>query len=160
MNIKSLDNLILNGSIYELFTEVINNTNNFGIYPFTCTEKHNMRIDLISFDIYHNTNDIDILCSINGIYNPLTVKEDDIIYFVTPEELINIRSNTSIITNIIDSIKNANNGKQQKLDKNKSKDNASKIKTENNKKLPPHIIQSETGNIKYGEGSVILSPNF
>lgn len=160
MEIKSLQNLKRNGVVYELYTDVIETNSYVGIYKFTCTERHNMRLDLVCYDIYHNTDSLDILTIINGILNPLTIQNGDILLFVNPDDLTTVRSNTGVIEKIIKSIKNANAGKQQKKDANKIIDNANKASIEKSKDyIPPNILQAGK-NIDYGEGTIILRPNF
>ena len=161
MDIQSLNSLIKNGQVYDLYTEVIINDNPYAVYTFSCTNRHNMRIDLVCYDIYNNTNHIDILCIVNGILNPLIVQENDIIYFVDDKNIDAIRSDASVIAAIVDSVKNANKGKQQKTDANRSKDVANRSNNEKDKTfIPPHIIQTQNTNISYGDGVIVLSPNF
>lgn len=161
MIIKSLDNLKLNGNVYDLFAEVVENVNVVGIYQFACTDRHSMRMDLVCHDIYGNTDNIDIICTINAVMNPLTVQMDDTIFFVNPDDLTTVRSNSSVINNIIDTIKNANAGKQQKNDANRTADTATRTKNELAKKyIPPHIVQTKNASIDYGQATIILRPNF
>jgi len=161
MIIKSLENLTLNGNVYDLYAEVVDTSSVVGIYSFTCTERHNMRIDLVCYDIYRNTDSIDIICIINGILNPLTIQQDDIILFVNPDDLTTVRSNATVVNNILDSIKNANKGKQQKADVNRTKDTASRSKSETAKTfIPPNIVQTSNANVEFAPGVIILKPNF
>lgn len=161
MEIKSLDNLERNGVIFELYAEVIDKDTKIGIYKFPCTDKHNMRMDLVCNDIYTNTDSIDILCAINGIYNPLVVQNGDVIYFVNPDDLTTVRSSSAIIQNIINTVTNANAGKTQKTDDNKTNDNINKKNVESNKTyIPPNILQTQNTNVDYGEGVILLRPNF
>jgi len=161
MEIKSLQNLERNGAIFELYAEVIDGDTRIGIYKFPCTERHNMRMDLICYDIYTNTDSIDIICSINGIYNPLVVQNGDIIYFVSPDDLTTVRSSSALIQNIINSVTNANAGKTQKIDNNKINDNINKKNTETNKiYIPPNILQTQNTNVDYEPGVILLKPNF
>jgi hypothetical protein len=163
MDIQSLDNLKKDSNnLYNLHHQVLINEYNYGVYVFTCTERHNMRIDLISFDIYGNKNNIDVLCAVNGIFNPLTVQNGDNIFFVEERDVNNIRSNEDVLQALVDSITNANNGKETKQDNNRLQETSNRGQIEKEKKLsiPPNIIQSSTGNVDYSEGTIILKPNF
>lgn len=162
MIIKSLDNLKKNSdNTYELYAEVIVNNKPFAVFKFPCTDRHNMRIDLVCYDIYSNTDNIDVLTSVNGIYQPLTIQNGDTIYFVDEKDLENVRSDAAVIAAIIDAVKIANKGKAQKTDSNRTADTANRKETEKSKTfIPPHITQTDNTNIDYGEGTIILKPNF
>ena len=82
MEIKSLQQLSKNGQLYDLYNQIIVNNYSYGIYMFPLTDRHTMRIDLVCQDIYNNTDNVDILLAINGIFNHLTIQEGDIIFFV------------------------------------------------------------------------------
>lgn len=162
MEIHSLQNLTKNGNVYNLYTQVIVNGVSYGVYSFPCTDRHTMRIDLVSFDIYHNTDNIDILCAMNSIFQPLTIQEGDIIFWIEDKDIANVRSNENVLQALIDSVSTANAGKDTKQDTNRINDTANRTQTEKNKKLsiPPNIVQTTTGNIDFTEGAIILKPNF
>lgn len=161
MNIKSLQNLKKNGSVFELYSEVVVNNNPYAVFKFSCNVRHNMRIDLVCYDIYNNTDSIDVLCTVNGILNPFTVQDGDILYYVDEKDLDSVRSDAAVIAAIVDSVKGANKGKQQKTDSNKAADNMTRKETEKSKSyVPPNILQTNNTNIDLGEGTIILKPNF
>jgi len=161
MIIKSLNNLKKDGGVFDLYAEVVVNNNPFAVFKFPCTSRHNMRMDLVCFDIYNNTDAIDVLCTVNGILNPLVVQDGDTIFYVDEKDLDTARSDAAVISAIIDSVKGANNGKQQKTDPSRISDNVSKNERERAKTyIPPNIIQTTNTNIDFGEGTIILKPNF
>lgn len=161
MEIKSLTNLTKNGQVFELYTSVVINDKEYGVYTFPCTERHAMRIDLVCFDIYENTDHIDILSNINGIMNVLTISAGDEILFVEDADLDAIRSNDNVFSAFFEAIKNANNGKEYKSDKNRIKDINKRTETEKSKTyIPPNIVQSSDSNISVEEGKIVLRPNF
>lgn len=161
MEIHSLTNLTKNGQVYNLYSQVIVNGVNYGVYSFPCTDRHTMRIDLVSVDIYNNTDNIDILCALNSIYNPLTIQEGDLLFWIEDKDISNVRSNENVLQALIDSVTTANVGKDTKQDTNRLNDTINRTQTEKNKKLPPpNIVQSTDGNIDYSEGTIILKPNF
>lgn len=161
MIIKSLENLKKNGGVYDLYAEVIVNNNPFAVFKFPCTSRHNMRMDLVCFDIYNNTESVDVLCTVNGILNPLVVQDGDVIFYVDEKDLDSVRSDAAVIAAIIDAVKGANKGKQQKVDASRASDNVTKNETEKAKTyIPPNIIQTTNTNIDFGEGTIILRPNF
>lgn len=161
MEINSLKNLKKNGRVFELYAEVIVNNNPYAVYAFPCTERHNMRLDLVSFDIYNNTEQCDVLSNVNGLMNPLCVQSGDTIFFVDEKNLDKVRSDAAVIAAVIDSVKTANKGKSFKSDENRANDSSNRKKTEQAKAfVPPNIIQTNTTNIEYSEGEIRLKPNF
>ena len=161
MEIKSLQNLKKNGAVFELYAEVVVNNNPFAVFKFPCTTRHNMRMDLVCFDIYNNTAAIDVLCTVNGILNPLTIQDGDVLFYVDEKDLDAVRSDSAVIAAIVDAVKGANKGKQHKTDNNKTADNVTRKEKEKAKSfVPPNILQSNNTNIDFGEGTIILKPNF
>lgn len=161
MEIKSLNNLKKDSSgMYDLYAEVINGKNIISIFKFPLTDKHDMRIDLVCNDIYGNTDSVDLLCVLNGIIQPLTIQSGDVLFFVDKDDLTNIRSNAAARDAIVQAVVNANKGKSQKTDTNRTADTANRKDKEKAKQfIPPNLIQA-TSNIDYGEGIIILRPNF
>jgi len=161
MEINSLKNKKKNDDgIYDLYTTIISNNKEYAIFQFLLTERHNMRIDLVCLDIYENTDQIDLLCKVNDILNPLTVKQGDIILFVEPDDIEEIRSSDDIVLDVLDQIKNANNGKQHKVDKNRQNDLRNRNKKEKEKKLPSNILDATNQNLRTEDGKIKRGPNF
>lgn len=161
MDIKSLNNLTSNGKVYDLYTQVIVNNNTYGVYPFVCEAKHNMRIDLVCKDMYGNLDNVDLITGINSLYNPLVVQQGDILFFVDENDVDNVRSDTGALNAIMAAVTAANVGKATKNDPNRLADTAGRSQTEKNKTfIPPNIIQTSTTNVEFGEGTIILKPNF
>jgi len=162
MEIKSLDQLTKNGQVFDLHSQVIVNDYSYGVYTFPLTDRHTMRIDLACFDMYNNTDNIDIICALNGIFNPLTIQDGDILFFVEEKDISNIRNNDNVLQALKDSVAGANAGKDTKQDVNRINDTANRSQIEKNKKftLPPNIIQTPSGNVDFSEGAIILKPNF
>lgn len=161
MRIKSLEKVRKVNNLYDLYTTVISNDVEYGIYKFFCTDRHNMRIDLICLDIYENTDEIDIICKINGIINPLTVQSGDVILFIDPDNIDDVRTTDNIMLDILDQIKDANKGKELKIDKNRVKDLRNRENNERNKKLLPlHLLDANKKNVTTQNGMIKRGPNF
>lgn len=161
MNIKSLDKLPKINGVYDLYITYKTANKSIGIYTYLLTDRHNMRIDLLCYDIYGNTENIDILCNINGILNPLTIQQNTLMYFIDEQDLDSIRNDDNIKNAIINLISNANSGKEYSIDKNRIKDKLAIKNTENDKQyIPPNIIQTVDNKIEYSDGYIILKPNF
>lgn len=162
MKIKSLDNIVINGKSFDLYTKIVKDSENKianGIYKFQCTDKHAMRLDLVSQEIYNSDEYIDVLTAINSILNVLSIKSGDIIYFMVADEMDDIRDSATSINKVIDAIKNANN-KNVKKDNARKKDVNSRLSTEENKKLPPNIVDDEKKMIEKAGSKIIIKPYF
>jgi hypothetical protein len=160
MDIKSLENLTKNGKTYELATTVLGKNKNYAIYSFICEPRHNMRIDLVCEDIYNNTDSIDILMTLNGIYNPLVIQDGDEIFFIEDLDLNVVRDDTRLQDAIIEKLKGANKGKQFKTDKNRIKDLSKRTQTEKQKNYIPPNINSNGATVVYENGKITYKPNF
>lgn len=163
MEIKSLKNIRRNNSnnLYDLYVTLIVDNKEYAVYEFVCTDRHNMRIDLVSQDIYEDTNQVDLLCKVNDIFNPFTIQNGDVLLFVDPEDIEEIRSSESILNDILDKIKTANKGKERKIDKNRRNDLKSRKQKEKEKKLlPPNILDNGNTNLRTEDGNIKRSPNF
>lgn len=165
-DIKTLKDLEFDNStkLYQLEGEFFIEGKIIGIYSFTLTERHSGRPWLISYDVFNGRADlIDLLCSINGIFNPLTVKEGDIIYYSDPNNPDTARSNAGSVKKIIEQLKTNNAGKSKKTDQNRTKDKSVQKQREKDKKSTTPILPNladQNNNVQYGEGSITLKPNF
>lgn len=162
MEIKNLENRRKGeNKLYNLFTTVIADNKTFSVYEFVCTKRHDMRLDLVSQDIYNDTDQIDLLCIINNIMNPLTIQEGDVILFPEEDDIEELRSSDQIVEDMLEAIKTANNGKTHKNDKNRQKDLKERRKKEKAKKLlPPNILENGNTNLRTENGNIKRSPNF
>jgi hypothetical protein len=61
-----------------------------GIY--IVPREHEMRLDLISFKLYGTTNYVEELMKINNILNPFSIKEGDIINYVSTDKIPSMHS--------------------------------------------------------------------
>lgn len=165
MNIKSIEtvnkNKRNNTEEFNFYVEVMSNNVAYNIFEFTCTERHEMRLDLVCFDIYENTDFIDLLSNLNNMRNVFDVKKGDIILFIDTNDIQNVSSNESTISSIKDQLKTNNKGKSFKIDNNRQKDTANRKQTEKNKSfVPPNILNSNQSNTTINNGTITLKPNF
>ncbi len=159
MEIISLNNLAFNGITYNLHVNTIINDLSIPTYSFECTEKHEMRMDLIAFDLYGNTDNIDVLCSLNSIKNIFSIKKYDNIFYVEKDDIDKLRSSDNVTNALIDSIKKANKGKEFKPSKGRDTDVNNRRDTENAKNyIPPNITKGT--NFDTSNGSITIGPNF
>jgi hypothetical protein len=158
MEIGSLNVLKLKNGVYEFYIKTKRRQDAIPIYVFECTERHDMRLDLVCFDIYESTDFLDVLCKLNGILNPLTVQNQDIIFYTDEDTIQNMQDDTELLDGIRESISNANIGKQRKMDPARMNDITKRRKVEQDKKfIPPNILDA-TENIEIIEDGPDFSP--
>lgn len=116
----------------------------------TVTFEQEMRIDLISNDIYKNVNYADLLLNINGIDNPLNIKAGDIIQYISLDQLDYYRlSPNSTIEN-----------RRVLLSPNKSskKDINRQQYIEDKHQLPPTFLENTGSPISTSGTRIVISP--
>jgi hypothetical protein len=160
MNIESLNKLRLNDDgIYEFFVKTRTNTGKVPLFIFECTERHNLRMDLVSLDVYQTADYIDVLCNLNGILNPLMVQEGDIILYTNEDNIDDINNNGDLLEEIRAEVTKSNIGKQFKQDKARQNDLLKRRQVEADKKfIPPNILQAGESNIEITEDGPDFSP--
>ncbi len=81
-------------NLYDLFEPTFKSRNGFQMQTYLVTKSDEMRIDVIANEIYGTPNEADVLLSINGIDNPLNIKEGDAIMYVNYDTLQEYRVET------------------------------------------------------------------
>jgi hypothetical protein len=108
MKILSFDNDINNrrilrdpnqGGLYNLFQKNIMITKNILVYPYIVPREFEMRIDRISFDIYGSSDFVEELMTLNDIICPYSIKEGQILYFCTQDNLETLYTTDSTVSN-------------------------------------------------------------
>jgi len=92
MKIYSLENTkrnVQNNNLYDLFKPLLKTYIN-NVKEYKVNEDREMRIDLISIDIYGNDNYVDELLHLNGIIDPYSIKKDDVIYYTDRIDLMKL----------------------------------------------------------------------
>lgn len=111
-----------------------------------------MRIDLVCQSIYDNMDNIDLICSINNIDNPLNIREGQIIIYPSGN-FDSYRFSERDKQNTIDeeNIKQLSN-----VNKNNRKDQSRKDYLDNNSTLPPTILKKRTNQFNVEGDKIIL----
>jgi hypothetical protein len=91
MYIYSLENtkISIDSNFFDLFYPMLSDNYDllsFGEYKVESSRE--MRMDLISMDIYGDTKHVDELLYLNGIVDPYSVKMNDIIYYANNINII------------------------------------------------------------------------
>lgn len=180
MEITSLESIetFTKEGLFDIHTGYFLEGLNLKIKIITLDDTHTGRPWKLCNDLYQNTKDIDIICDINGIYNALTIKAGDTIFYVEKDDINIVRNakQSGSIADAVNKIKSANKGKEQKSDKNRVKDKANEKQREKEKLFngakstndsgnkqnvnSANIINNSQGNILFEEGKITLFPNF
>lgn len=133
--------------------------NKISLFPFFVTKKYEMRLDLISYDLYGDVKYINELAYLNNLVNVFSIKEGDIL-FVTDSDNIGFVFNYDVvdINNIKSSIVEANRKKIFKVSKERKDYKSNRIVDEEAKRLPPNILNNDK--IVLENGKLILKTNF
>ena len=90
MNIKSLDDAKYESGFYGIETPSFVYRNNIRLFSYVVQRHEEMRIDLVMKSIYGESDyfkDLDVILYINGIDNPLEIRESDTILYPNPGDL-------------------------------------------------------------------------
>jgi hypothetical protein len=154
MKIVQLDNVLKREDPDELYditkiTFTYPNASNIKIGTYYVTEFEEMRMDLISNNIYGTIDYVDFLCSLNNIKNPLSVRRGMEILYVNKDEITQFKtSNASgdVARKVI-----SNRRKRAKIDNNRTK-----YLEENLFSLPPTITKKDYKAVKYKNGKISI----
>jgi len=122
-----------------------------------------MRPDLISVKYYGTPSFLDILCKLNLIYNPFSIKKGDILIILdldNPDQFYQKAKTGSINADILQKAfvnKNLNEKDKNRLDriKAKARDKKGGVKTP----LPPNFMPSDKNSTVVKNGRIILGAN-
>jgi hypothetical protein len=126
------------------------------------TEKTAMRPDLISIQYYGTPKYIDLICEINNIYNPFSIKEgdvlgipsvsnDDQLYAIPPSE-----DSSTVATQFTDTARMGQED-QNRIAALKAK--AAGLKGSGSDPIPPNMLPAGVESKTYKNGQIILGSN-
>jgi len=155
MKIYDIDKLvrtkIFTGELYDMTKLTFKyNYSEVKYLEYKIQKGEEMRIDLVCYSIYGNTNYIDIILSVNKISNPLNIKEGITIIYPLESDISYLRI---IDTSLTDVQSTLSTNKVTKIDNNRKK------YVEENYSLPPTVLNKPTkqveiknNDIKVGSG--------
>ncbi|CAG7580901.1 MAG: hypothetical protein SLAVMIC_00595 [uncultured marine phage] len=155
MNIKSLEQLksiVVDGEVTRMFdlTEATYVTSTDVIFFQYVVPRHReMRMDLISYDIYASTDFTDFLMYLNGKINPFQVREGEKIIFVSPDVIAKFyapKENEEEVQQIF-----LNKSKTKRKDKKRDK-----FIEEKRAALPPTVNEVKNEQVKIDGDSLII----
>ena len=132
---QSLDKELGEEYFWDLTQSTFISRNDVSLNYWYVQQDEDMRIDLICYRIYNNTNNIDILLNINRIDNPLNIKNGDVLRYPSESDIYLFRVTEDEKQSV-----------QKLLNRNKAprKDSNRKDYVEQNYSLPPTVLQTPT----------------
>jgi hypothetical protein len=99
-DVKSLTRKKEQDYLYNVFEKNIVYNNTIQLYRYFVPREYEMRLDLISKDIYGSNNYIEELMVINNIINPYSIKESQVIYYCTQSEISSLYKKDDMLDGI------------------------------------------------------------
>jgi hypothetical protein len=149
-DITSLSKDIGQDDLYNLFALTYQQPANIPTEDYTVTPEEEMRIDLISQNIYSSVDYADFLLDLNSIDNPLNIKSGDIIKYTSVDRIGDSRSSSAIDASTREII--LNNNKSTRKDPNR------KNYIDQGYSLPPNFLQNPTPPIQIVGSSLVINP--
>ena len=154
MKITDLDNLTRdnNSELYDLrditftFRSDIFNRNKA---TYTVGEFESMRLDLVCEQIYDNVDNLDVLCDLNNIFNPLSIKAGMQIDYVGSNVIPGFRPDRD--SKDVSRRKISNERKKNKIDTSRED-----YKNDKNNSLPPSVTKRDYSAVSYKDGKVSI----
>lgn len=151
MKLYDLDKLIRDpkqDNLYNLFDPTFKLNLGYNLREFIVGPEQEMRIDLVCQEIYKSVDQVDFLCDLNNIDNPLNIKEGDSILYANYDAISNFR--VTIVDNNESRAKLLNVNKSSKKDVNRQK------YVEQNFALPPNMKQVPDSAVKIENGQIVI----
>lgn len=151
MKLYDLDKLIRDtkqDNLYNLYDPTFKLETGINLRQFVVGPEQVMRIDLVCHEIYKSVNQVDFLCDLNNIDNPLNIKEGDVILY----------PNFDAISYYRVTITDNNDARAKLLNVNKStkRDNNRQKYVEQNFALPPNVKQVPDASVKIENGQIVI----
>lgn len=147
--------------IYNLFITTYSGLS-VNLFVFVTERKHEMRLDIISNELYETTEYVGDLCQINNIVNPFSIRANDIIFYPNVEDLNDLsKVKESIRQSGIEELISAAKSdlikalKKKKPDPNKKRFNDKR----NEDQLPPTVLPDNTPTTVIDNNKIKIAPN-
>tara|TARA_X000000368_G_scaffold130840_1_gene102795 strand:+ start:1712 stop:2203 length:492 start_codon:yes stop_codon:yes gene_type:complete len=160
MNIKSLENIKFDevSKTYNIQDPSLFNNLSVELFTYEVQMGETMRPDLIMKSIYRNNIDIlenwDVILHINGIENPLNVKEGMTLFYPNSSELDKFRY--VIKGGELSNDEETTAEEISKVDKSTRKDNKREKFVKGNYKLPPVVSDKPKPSVRIEGGDITI----
>lgn len=160
MEIKSLDGVqYADADISRLYALTYIKGESVALYPFILKRQHEMRIDLVSFDMYGSTDYVDAIMDLNGLVNPFAVKEGQMLFYTRAENIKTLRTERTQLDALRDAL--IDRSKKHKTDAARQDYRSRQSQVEQDKRaLPPTVRKEGADTSTYDNGFIRLNPGF
>jgi hypothetical protein len=119
---------------------------------YITTEDDEMRIDIICDKIYGSTEHVDFLMELNNITNPLLIKKEMEIKYVSENLIPSFVKKDTLNDNVRKTI--SNKRKATKVDSDRNNYNSEKSQN-----IPPTVTKKDYNPVKYQDGKIRIGEN-
>jgi hypothetical protein len=145
--------------LYNLFITTYNG-DSVTLIPFICKRRHNMRMDIVSNDIYGTNKYVGTLCQLNNIINPFSISEGWILFYTPVNEANGLmRIPESIKQSNIDQLLGHVKNDLIKSFKNKKTDSNRANYKRSDDALPPTILPGDSPQIVIENDKIRIAPD-
>lgn len=159
LSVLNLGSNVGNGSnFYDLFISTYNgNIVNINFFP--CTRRHQMRLDLVSSDLYGTTKYVGTLCQLNNIIDTYSIRQGDFIAYCSAQDAEQLLTVPDAIKQ--SSMNPVNQVKQQLINalKNQSNDPNRRNYSRTADKLPPTVLPANSPQIFVSNNKIRIAPD-
>lgn len=147
-----------NTGLYNLELITFNgNINPLNFNIFTCSRKHACRMDLVASDIYNNTKWTGSLCMLNDMWNPFSVRDGDIIFFLPESDLQGLLQVPNNLSGLLSNVKSDLIKALKKKKPDPSRKNYLNNRADD--KLPPTVLPETSSQIVVDNNKIKIAPN-
>ena len=154
MDFYNIDNLkrdVAQNNLYNFFDATFKYFTGAVLYQYQVQGYQEMRIDLVCKEIYGSTDYCDFLLDLNNIDNPLNIMDNDVLLYVSADQIKYFRIDETTAKTLRSTYLNAN--KISQPDPNR----ASYV--QNNYSLPPTFLQIPSSSVQIINGQIVLGGN-
>ena len=134
--------------LYDLVPPTFYHKDGVALRTHIVSREEEMRVDLISYNIYGTTDNVAFLLHLNDIVNPLNIMEGDIIYWASEQAIDEMRPTESFSTT--DRATLLGNKKETRQDNNRQRF------LENGYKLPPVYMDTPTSSVRIEGNDLVI----
>jgi hypothetical protein len=141
----------MQSNLYNMFDATFKYLTGVILYQYVVQQYQEMRIDTICQDIYNSTQYCDFLLDLNNIDLPLNIKTNDILLYVSVEQIDFFRLDETTAKTLRNTY--LNTAKVSQIDPNRNNF------INNNNSLPPTFLQVPVNSVIIKNNKIILGGN-
>lgn len=159
MRLRDLENLTVGeDGLYNLFDYTFVGNETLTLYSFPLTERHEMRPDLVSEDLYGDNSYASVILDINNIKLPLSLKKGTVLIHTDLDTARKLSKAPDMVDNLRTQLINSKKRKRSDAARNDFK--ANENSREASKTTRPSIMANNKNTITLREGVIKIEPGF